>query len=301
MFRNAFRVLTCLSLMLAVVAVAADPAEAKKKKKKKNRFSYHVLLQEGSDLNSAENPLIQPQDPALSGGGRDQSQQFGDILVGTRWNDLLIGRLGTDFLVAGAGDDVMVGGTEHFNPSNRDRAFGSNGDDAFLWSPGDGSDFFAGGRGHDAVFFGLMGEIDESGELVFRVSNDQQAGNVFVDPRTMLPLMDVNNSPGFCEVVDRSTPGAAAELDALGLDHLVRFVIRGIRNQFEAGERDDDNGLRVTLSLNSVEFVVCATREGGETEILDLRYSPPRAVSIEQVPSKALRIRLRQILTGDVY
>ena len=41
---------------------------------------YPVLI-EGSDQNNIANPFVQPQDPALSGGGRDQSQQFGDVLM----------------------------------------------------------------------------------------------------------------------------------------------------------------------------------------------------------------------------
>ena len=43
----------------------------------------------------------------------------------------------------------LIGGTEDFNSSvdgdgngsdNRDRAYGDNGDDVFIWAPGDGSD-----------------------------------------------------------------------------------------------------------------------------------------------------------------
>ena len=75
----------------------------------------------------------------------------------------------------------------------------------------------------DAVVFGVVGEV-ENGELVFKVSNDQQAGIVGVDATTNLPFVDVTNSPGFCEVIDKdSSAESKAELDALGLDHLVRF------------------------------------------------------------------------------
>ena len=234
----------------------------------------------GTDANSALNPVVQPQDPALAGGGIDQSMQFGDVLFGTSESDLLIGLLGTDILMGGAGDDVLLGGSEHFNPFNRDRAFGGPGNDVFLWSPGDGSDLFDGGPGRfDTIIFGLLGEIID-GELNFGVRFDQQAGNVFVDAETGLPAMDVPGSPGFCEVVDRSDgEEVAAELDRLGLDHLVRFRLRGLANSFEAGEQDTDNGVRVTLHLKDVEFVICTTREGGDFEIIDLTQTPPAPAS----------------------
>lgn len=237
----------------------------------------------GGDLNSSDNPFVQPQDPALSGGGRDQSQQFGDVLSGTSEDDLVIGRLGVDFIQGFAGDDVLVGGTEHFNPANRDRAFGGTGSDIFLWSPGDGSDFFDGGPGIDVVVFGLMGELDDMGNLGFGVSMDMQAGDVFIDPVTGLPLMDVPASPGFCEVIDESSsPEAAAELAALGVDELVQFFIRGIANSF-GSTQNDDNGLRVTLHLKDVEALVCTNRDGGLIEVVNLTVSPPEIIPLSDV------------------
>lgn len=251
--------------------------------------------QVGSDLNSAQNPFVQPQDPALSGGGRDQTLQFGDVLRGDAdmngdYEDVLIGRLGTDVIFGGLDDDVILGGTEHFNPQNRDRAFGEDGEDVFVWAPGDGSDFFDGGPGIDAVIFGLVGEV-ENGQTVFRVANDQLPGDVFIDPATGLPQVDVTNSPGFCEVIDDSTsPNAEAELDALGLDHLVRFSIRGIRNAFEAGTQNTDNGVRVTLHLKDVELLVCTSRDGGEIVAYNLTTSPPTALPLGVVFSRLPKV-----------
>ena len=242
----------------------------------------------GLDNNSDQNAFIQPQDPALSGGGRDQSLQFGDVLLGDEGPDLLIGRLGTDILVGVAGNDVIVGGSEHFNPSNRDRAFGGLGDDVFCWSPGDGSDLFDGGPGLDTLVLGLLGEIVD-GEVVFQVTTDQQAGDVFIDPITGLPTVDVTNSPGFCEVIGANTTADSFdELEALGLDNLVQFFIRGVADSFEAGEQDTDNGLRVTIHTKDVEFLVCASREGGQIEAFDLTVSPPRRVRFTDIPNPAL-------------
>ena len=153
----------------------------------------------GPDNNSAENPFVQPQDPALSGGGRDQTMQFGDILLGKTYSDdLVIGGLGTDIISGRSGDDVLIGGIEHFNPFNRDRAFGGPGDDIFIWKPGDGSDLFRGGKGNDAIVFGITGEL-VNGVTRFEVLNDQQTAEVALRKRTKLPIVDVTNSPGILQ------------------------------------------------------------------------------------------------------
>ncbi len=61
--------------------------------------------------------------------------QFGDVIFGSRFSDLLIGGLGTDVLAGGGGSDVILGGVEHFNPANRDRAFGGSGNDPLSGNP----------------------------------------------------------------------------------------------------------------------------------------------------------------------
>jgi Ca2+-binding RTX toxin-like protein len=70
----------------------------------------HGAEQIGADNNNAENPFLQPEDPALSGGGRDQTLENGDILIGTRRADVQIGLLGIDTMLGRAGNDVQVGG-----------------------------------------------------------------------------------------------------------------------------------------------------------------------------------------------
>lgn len=262
-------------------------------------------VQIGADNNSIENPVIQPQDPALSGGGRDQTLQFGDVIFGSRRDDLQIGGLGTDILAGGRGDDVIIGGIEHFNPLNRDRAFGGSGNDIFIWKPGDGSDLWNGGPGLDVVVFGLIGEA-VNGNVEFKVLDDQKTAKVAINQRTYLPLVDVTNSPGFCEVIDRSTSHQAAkELRKLGLDHLVRFSLRGVRDAFEAGTQNDDNGLRVTLHLKSVELLVCTNRDGGQIEVVDLTSTPPRliasGVSKQELKAFIRNHRLRNRLDAMIF
>lgn len=239
-------------------------------------------LQIGADNNNADNPFVQPQDPALSGGGRDQTLENGDILEGTRRADVQIGLLGIDVIYGDRGNDVQIGGPDPA-PPNADRAFGGPGRDIFLWQPGDGSDFFDGGRQSDAVVFGNIEIGDEPGVP-------------FLDPDTGLPLIDVTNNGGFCEVVDGADPDDAAELEELGLDHLVKFFARGAADSFEAGDQNEDNGLRVTLHLVDVEYAICAVREGGSIEVFDLRVSPPAVIGIDDIDRERLRRRLQDIV-----
>ena len=255
----------------------------------------NVIL--GKDNNSAENPFVQPQDPALSGGGRDQSMQFGDVLFGNQnEDDLIIGALGIDLLFGSSGNDVLMGGIEHFNPLNRDRAFGGPGNDIFIWKPGDGSDLFRGASGSDAIIFGITGEL-VGGVRKFEVLNDQLSAEVALNEKTNLPKVDVTNSPGFCEVTDKnSESGSRKQLNDLGLDHFARFFIRSIADDFERRVQTDDNGLRVTLHLNSVEYLVCTERVGGVVEILNLQQSPPVRVDIDEVQPQQLRNRIKRII-----
>ncbi len=277
-----------------------DAAEAGKWKKRQNVRIQNVI--KATDLNNKANATVQPQDPALSGNDRDQTLQFGDVLRGTRKDDLIIGKLGTDLLIGNRGNDVLLGGTEDFNPFNRDRAFGGRGHDIFMWAPGDGSDLFEGGKGQDAVLFGKIGEIADSGNIEFNVSlpgtpGSQDSDPIFLNPLTNLPLMDVSGSPGFCEIIDKSNAvGGKAALDALGIDHLVKFLIRGVANSFESGAQSKDNGLRVTLHLKDVETLVCTNREGGLVQVYDLTKSPAQEIDIDQIQNNKLRNRIKSMV-----
>ncbi|MCG8611867.1 MAG: hypothetical protein MI864_15170 [Pseudomonadales bacterium] len=239
-----------------------------------------------------------------SNGGGDQSLQFGDIIQGTASADVLVGGLGIDVLLGGNGDDVIIGGTEDFNSANRDRAFGEAGQDIFIWTPGDGNDFFDGGAGTDVLILGLVGEEKDGngnteGAPFFSVNPPNRPGSqdfdgIFIDPVTELPVVDVVGGPGFCEVLDRQTDG----MDELGLDNLVRFILRGPANAFEdaiaadpdADQNTLDTGLRIAVHLKQTEFVVCGSRDGNEIEVFDLRQTPVAKVSISELPEKAYNL-----------
>ena len=256
---------------------------------------------EATDLNNKANPTVQPQDPALAGGDRDQTQLFGDILRGTKKDDLIIGKLGPDILVGNRGSDVMIGGTEDFSPNNRDRAFGGRGHDIFMWAPGDGSDRFEGGRGKDAVMFGLIGEIGDDQNVQFKVDlpgtpDTGDSDPIAIDPATNLPQMFVSGSPGFCEVIDASNAeGGQDALEALDTDHLVKFFIRAAADAFERGDQNTDNGLRVTVQLKDVETLVCTNRDGGLIQVFDLTQVPAQEITIDEIKKKKLRKRIQAI------
>jgi len=232
-----------------------------------------------------------------SNGGGDQSMQAGDALGGTGNDDLLIGALGIDLLMGFGGNDVLIGGTEDFNPFNRDRAFGGNGHDVFVWAPGDGNDFFNGGTGNDVLMLGLIGEQrnaenSEVGAPFFAVSPPTASGSqdfdgIYISPSSGLPIVDVAGGPGFCEVVDGYTNAAEkAELDALGLDHLVRFTLRGPA----ADQANPDTGLRIAVHLTNTEFLVCGGQSAGEIVALDLTTSPPTPIDVSELPSQAYNL-----------
>lgn len=260
----------------------------------------------GTDLNSKSSPELS-LNPGGPGGSPNQSLRAGDVLQGYEEDDLLIGGLGVDVLLGYNGNDVLIGGTEDFNSSvdgddkgadNRDRAFGGYGDDVFIWSPGDGSDFFDGGEGTDVVIFGVLGEARDAdgstaGAPFFNVSppgseGSQDFDGIYLQPESNLPLTRVSASPGFCSVIDRySNP---TELDRLQLDNIVRFSLRGVANDFDNGLRDDDDGLRVAVSLKNTEFLVCTRRQvmdgGGDDniQVLDLRYDIPVEATLDDLP-----------------
>lgn len=270
----------------------------------------------GNDLNSAQgaDPAIAALFSANRGtnGGGDQSLQFGDQLESGAEDDVLIGGLGTDLLFGGDGDDVIVGGTEDFNPFNRDFAFGEGGNDVFIWTPGDGNDFFDGGDGEDVLILSLVGETrdaagNESSSPVFAVSPPNQPGSgdfdgIFLDPDTGLPVVNLVNSPGFCEVLDAATsPEVAQGLNELNMDHLVRFILRGPANAFDSALAADpnldpatlDNGLRVAVHLRNAEFVVCQSRSGEETEVFDLRDGAVVKTGVHVLPEPAYSLVTR--------
>lgn len=260
----------------------------------------------GNDLNSSvgANSAINALYSGNQGtnGGGDQSLQFGDQLIASDTSDIniLVGGLGIDVIIGNEAKDIIIGGTEDFNPLNRDRAFGNAGEDIFIWAPGDGSDYFDGGSDNDVLIMSLIGEIrDDTGNSVgapfFSVNPPSKAGSqdydgIFINEANSLPVVNVAGGPGYCSIVDQS----AAGMEELGIDHLVRFSLRGVKDAFLETTVDPsvdpttvDNGLRVAVHLKNTEFVVCANRDGSGVDYFDLRQTPAAKVTKAELPETA--------------
>lgn len=262
-------------------------------------------LVQGSDLNSKAHPLLS-LNPGGPGGSSNQSLRAGNVLIGEEQDDILIGGLGVDILIGNDGDDILIGGTEDFNSSvdgdgrgsdNRDRALGFDGDDTFIWAPGDGSDFFDGGDGIDVVIFGVLGEAANAdgsteGAPFFNVNppsadGSQDFDGIFLDENSQ-PTVRVSASPGFCSILAKDDNQAV--FDELGVDNIVRFSLRGIADAFDAGDRTDDDGLRVAVTLKNTEFVVCTTRTvdadtaANNIEVINISGDTPVAAALADLP-----------------
>ena len=243
-----------------------------------NAATPQVLI--GADNDTTTDTTLQP--PGVTA---DQTLRKGDQLVGGTKSDVMIGRLGPDTLLGNGGDDVMVGGLERGSDAvafpNFDIASGGDGNDVFIWAPGDGSDAFVGGEPPKYTPVQVTRIVRRNGVRVRVVSTvkklskpdddvlvigtpsvlagDNSQPELFATPYGRLPKVNVSgvNAPptigtappqpfikGFCQVLP-APPG-------LGYQHLVRFF--GQANRAQA----------VTIRVKDVERVLCRT-DGADT------------------------------------
>jgi Ca2+-binding RTX toxin-like protein len=96
-------------------------------------------------LNEANGAL--PAAQVFGGAGNDivTGGSGGDQLFGQGGNDTLNGKGGNDLIFGGVGDDILTGGDAD------DQVFGEGGNDRLIWNPGDDTDLFEGGAGHDTT------------------------------------------------------------------------------------------------------------------------------------------------------
>jgi hypothetical protein len=211
----------------------------------------------GPDDDNQGNEAIHPPGTAA-----DQSLRNTDLLFGARGHDILVGRLGNDVLDGGEGDDILIGGPEGGVAPNSDIMFGGAGNDIAIWAPGDGSDAFIGGRGRDALIFGLIDRdpADNSLPLLSGPTNRYPHG---------LPSTNVSGSPGFCTLEEVEDP-------SFGFDFLVRFFVRATGN------------LAVTIRILEVEHVFCTSQGGGQITFADLTRANPQFVVV--TPAQVQRL-----------
>jgi hypothetical protein len=277
---------------LAALAAAAVPASANLQEFP-NARSPLVLV--GADDDTTTDAVLQP--PGVTA---DQTLRKGDQLVGGLAADVLIGRLGPDTLIGNAGDDVMVGGLERGSDAvafpNFDIASGGDGNDVFIWAPGDGSDAFVGGEPPKYTFTTTTRFVRKKGKRVKVVrtvrklsradddvlvigtpavlAGDNSQPELFATAFGRLPRVEVSGATapatigtappqpfikGFCQIL-AAPPG-------LGYQHLVRFF--GQANRAQA----------VTIRVKDVERVLCRT-DGSDT-ITETHLGPKGAGPVQ--------------------
>ena len=101
-----------------------------------------------------------------------------DVIGGGDGNDTILGLAGIDLMDGGAGDDTITGG-----PGSEPNQQGGDGNDTFIWNPGDGSDGLVGGTGTDTELFnGSAGNevfAATAQGVGFRFTRD--LGNIVID------------------------------------------------------------------------------------------------------------------------
>ena len=170
------------------------------------------------------------------------------------------------------GNDVLIGGMQDFDADNRDFAFGHEGDDILLWEPGDGEDFFDGGQGKDVLIVSrIMGSVGPPG-------ND-----VLLDSKTGYPIIDINNTPGYCEVTRNSVS------NQLNPNYLITFKFRNSTNCSGKNSGVDE---QMRVHLEHTEFVVCPSKKGRGVDVFDLRRALITKTVTRVLPAKAYRLIL---------
>jgi Ca2+-binding RTX toxin-like protein len=109
------------------------------------------FLGEGDDTASASAQANAAIAFLVSGGNGNDTltgSPNADVIGGGEGNDTIVGLAGVDLMDGGGGNDVITGG-----PGNEPNQMGGDGDDTFIWNPGDGSDGLAGGPGIDTMLF----------------------------------------------------------------------------------------------------------------------------------------------------
>jgi Ca2+-binding RTX toxin-like protein len=111
-----------------------------------------------------------------------------DKVFGGDGHDSIRGGAGFDELHGEGGHDAMDGGVRD---GAADKAFGGDGDDRYIWSPGSGNDEFHGGTGQDAlVLLNVSLEALQGGLQLYGSGLQMQLG-----PNGAVTFTDANGQP----------------------------------------------------------------------------------------------------------
>lgn len=217
-------------------------------------------------------------DTVTGGSGPDalHGQDGNDLLGGAGGDDFLLGQSGNDVIFGGDGADQMFGGAgDDTADGDRgdDAAFLADGNDLFVWDPGDGSDRVEGEAGFDAMLFNGSG-ADELFELTAdgpRLRFTRNVGNIVMDT-------------GGVERVDVQALGGA---DAVTLNELTGTAVQELRVDLEAvknGGAPDDKTDRVVLNGTAGQDVVSVLGQPGNLFVLGL----PTFVTVQRAAAADL-------------
>ncbi len=142
------------------------------------------------------------------------------------------GKMPQAFLIGGSGDDTLIGGSGIdflFGESGNDRVDGNggndvawlgDGDDTFIWDPGDGSDRIEGGAGLDRLIFN-----GSNGNEVFDVSANGSRLRLFRD------LGNIVMDTGSVEALDINALGGT---DRITVNNLATTEVRSVNLSLES-------------------------------------------------------------------
>jgi Ca2+-binding RTX toxin-like protein len=153
------------------------------------------LMGDGDDTASASaqaNPAINFLVSGDAGNDTLTGSPNADVIGGGDGNDTILGLAGVDLMDGGIGDDTITGG-----PGSEPNQQGSDGNDTFIWNPGDGSDSLVGGTGADTMVFNGAGAnetfVVTAQGAGFRFTRD--VGSIVMDA-TQVETLTVNALAG---------------------------------------------------------------------------------------------------------
>ena len=172
---------------------------------------------------------------------------------GGNGDDTLLGGSGNEVLVGGRGDDVIDGN------GGTDTAFLGQGDDTFVWDPGDGSDVVEGGAGFDKMVFNGAGgnEIMAASANFGRVSFTRNLGNIVMDLNGV-EAIDVNALGGTDSVTVNNVSGT--DLQRVNVDLAAAL----------GGSTSDGQADTVTVAGTKGDDSIAATADGSAVDVSGL-------------------------------
>jgi hypothetical protein len=172
---------------------------------------------------------------------------------GQNGDDTLLGGSGNEVLVGGRGDDVIDGN------GGTDTAFLGQGDDTFVWDPGDGSDVVEGGAGFDTMVFNGNGgnEIMAATANFGRVSFTRNLGGIVMDLNEV-EAIDVNALGGTDSVTVNNVSGT--DLQRVNVDLAAAL----------GGSTSDGQADTVTVAGTKGDDSIAAIADGSAIDVSGL-------------------------------